>query len=312
MRGIPIFTFVNKLDREGRPPLELLDEIEDVLGIAACPPSTGRSGMGNRFRGVYDLRREAGAPLRGREARPDEGLGPGDGAGRSVHRRSPRSAGLPGLPGRGRAAGRGGRDLRSRRRAPRGADAGVLRQRDDELRRRAVPGRIPGHGSAPGPRTAARGSIPPEDPRFTGFVFKIQANMDPRHRDRIAFVRVCSGRFRRGMKVRHARLGREIALPLPHAVPRPGTGSGRGGVPGGRGRASPTAAHFRIGDTLAEGRDISFEGVPHFSPEHFARVQLKTALEPSSSRRAWSSSARRAPSRCSANPWATGTPSWAR
>ena len=130
----------------------------------------------------------------------------------------------------------------------------------------------------PGPRTSDAGPIPPDHPRFTGFVFKIQANMNPQHRDRVAFVRVCSGHFTRGMRVRHARSGREVTLALPlqfmaqervlveEAFP--------GDVVGIQDRGT-----YHIGDTLAEGKDLTFEGIPRFSPEHFARVRVKNALK---------------------------------
>jgi peptide chain release factor 3 len=130
----------------------------------------------------------------------------------------------------------------------------------------------------PGSRPSDQGDVTPDDPRFSGFVFKIQANMDPQHRDRVAFVRVCSGHFRKGMKARHSRLGRELTLALPlqfmaqervlveEAFP--------GDVVGIHDRGN-----LHIGDTLAEGRELRFEGVPHFSPEHFARVRIKNALK---------------------------------
>jgi peptide chain release factor 3 len=116
--------------------------------------------------------------------------------------------------------------------------------------------------------------VRPEDPRFTGFVFKIQANMDPRHRDRIAFVRVCSGRFEADMKVRHVRTGREIRL----AAPQQFLAQARRGVeeawPGDVVGIHDRGA-LRIGDTLSGDGDLEFEGIPRFSPEHFARVHLE-------------------------------------
>ncbi|RMG90060.1 MAG: peptide chain release factor 3, partial [Candidatus Dadabacteria bacterium] len=130
----------------------------------------------------------------------------------------------------------------------------------------------------PGARDSTAGPVGPAEERFSGFVFKIQANMDPQHRDRVAFVRVVSGRFRRGMKVRHPRLGREVALALPlqfmaqervvidEAYP--------GDVIGIHDRGT-----LHIGDTLTEIPGLAFEGVPHFSPEHFARVRVKNALK---------------------------------
>ena len=276
-RGIPIFTFVNKLDREGRPPLELLTEVEDVLGIAACPVNWPL-GMGQRFRGVYDLRRRLvqlfDAGSHGQKRAVSRVTGPED----------PVLAEL--LSPYDYAAFRGEVELLE----------GAGEVLDPE---RVASGRLTPvfFGSAmtnfgvepflqdflemappPGPRASDQGEVAPEDPRFSGFVFKIQANMDPQHRDRVAFVRVCSGHFRKGMKARHSRLGRELTLALPlqflaqervlveEAFP--------GDVVGIHDRGN-----LHIGDTLAEGRELRFEGVPHFSPEHFARVRIKNALK---------------------------------
>ncbi|MDW7712209.1 MAG: peptide chain release factor 3 [Deferrisomatales bacterium] len=276
LRAIPIFTFVNKLDREGRPPLEILSEIEEVLGIAACP-LYWPLGMGPRFRGVYDLRRRqvllyeaekhGQKKARARVAGPDdpaiaELLSPWDYQAFRDEVALLEGAGEPhDLP----AVLRGGQTPVFFGSAV--TNFGVEPFLADFLTM-APP---------PGPRLAACGPVAPEEPRFSGFVFKIQANMDPRHRDRVAFVRVCSGHFRRGLKVRHPRLGRELALAVPlqflaqeralveEAFP--------GDVVGLHDRGT-----LRIGDTLAEGDDVVFEGVPHFSPELFARVRVKNAL----------------------------------
>ncbi|MDF1552874.1 MAG: peptide chain release factor 3 [Deferrisomatales bacterium] len=276
LRAIPIFTFVNKLDREGRPPLEILSELEEVLGIGACP-LYWPLGMGQRFRGVYDLRRRQvllyEAEKHGQKKARSRVAGPDD----------PAIAGLLSpwdyqafrdevalLEGAGEAL-----DLPAVLRGEQTpvffgsavTNFGVEPFLADFL----------AMAPAPGPRPAAHGPVAPDEPRFTGFVFKIQANMDPRHRDRVAFVRVCSGHFRRGLKVRHPRLGRELALAVPlqflaqeralveEAFP--------GDVVGLHDRGT-----LRIGDTLAEGEDVIFEGVPQFSPELFARVRVKNAL----------------------------------
>ncbi len=277
LRGIPIFTFVNKLDREGRPPLELLTEIEEVLGIAACPVNWPM-GMGKRFRGVYDLaRREVvlfDAGEHGTRRAASRVTGPDDPAVKALM---------------------SSEDYRSFR-----DEVDLLEGAGETLDlARVGEGKLTPvfFGSAmtnfgvepflqafltmaptPGPRSSTAGPVDPEDPRFSGFVFKIQANMDPNHRDRVAFVRVCSGPFRKGLKVNHSRLGREVTLSLPlqflaqervlveEAFP--------GDVVGLHDRGT-----FHIGDTLAEGRDLEFEGVPLFSPEHFARVRVKNALK---------------------------------
>ncbi|NOY44437.1 MAG: peptide chain release factor 3 [Deltaproteobacteria bacterium] len=277
MRGIPIFTFVNKLDREGRPPLDLLTEIEDVLGIAACPV-TWPLGMGKRFRGVYDLR--------ARKVLLFEG---GDHGQRRTEARvtgadDPAIADL--LDPHDLAAFREEVELLEGA----GEELDLDRVRAGQLTPVYFGSAVTNFGvepflrdflemaPAPGPRESTAGPVGPDEERFSGFVFKIQANMDPQHRDRVAFVRVVSGRFRRGMKVRHPRLGRDVTLALPlqfmaqervvidEAFP--------GDVVGIHDRGT-----LHIGDTLSEIPDLRFEGVPHFSPEHFARVRVKNALK---------------------------------
>jgi len=277
LRGIPIFTFVNKLDREGRPPLDLLTEIEEVLGIAACPVNWPL-GMGKRFRGVYDVGRkmvrlfEAGAHGQKRVASQVRGpedpavaalLSPEDYAAFRSEVELLEGAGESLDPDRVRAG-----KLTPVFFGSAMTNFGVEPFLADFLEM-APP---------PGSRPSDQGDVAPDDPRFSGFVFKIQANMDPQHRDRVAFVRVCSGHFRKGMKARHSRLGRELTLALPlqfmgqervlvaEAFP--------GDVVGIHDRGN-----LHIGDTLAEGRELRFEGVPHFSPEHFARVRIKNALK---------------------------------
>ena len=210
-RGIPIFTFMNKMDRPARDPLSLLDELERVLGIAACPINWPL-GDGPDFRGVFDrqaklvhfFERVPGGeyrapglrawPLRSARAGPDgarclraDGRGTGD-------------------------ARRRRRSVRPRRGAGRQTHPGLLRQRRQQLRRAIAAGCLP----RTRPLAAGRArwmavSSRPRTPGFSGFIFKIQANMDPKHRDRLAFVRVCSGRFERDMTVAHTRTGASIA-----------------------------------------------------------------------------------------------------
>jgi len=122
------------------------------------------------------------------------------------------------------------------------------------------------------------GPLPPDEPRFSGFVFKIQANMDPNHRDRVAFVRICSGRFARGMEVTHVRTGKTLALtrPLQFLAQERTTidEAFSGDIIG-----LWDAGNLRIGDTLCEGPPLEYEGIPRFSPEHFVRVRLTDPLK---------------------------------
>jgi peptide chain release factor 3 len=130
---------------------------------------------------------------------------------------------------------------------------------------------------APGPRTADVGEIEPGDPRFSGFVFKIQANMDPNHRDRIAFLRVCSGKFVKNMPVTHVREQREIRLSKAHMFLAQERSLVEEAFPGDVVGLFDTGM-LRIGDTLCTGKPMRFEGIPRFSPEHFVRVRLTDPL----------------------------------
>jgi peptide chain release factor 3 len=277
LRKIPIVTFVNKLDRAGRDPFDLMDEVEKVLGIP-CSPVSWPIGSGTDFQGVYDRWSGSSCATSGGTGR----------AGSSPPRPSPSTT-----PPSGRARGRGPRpprrgpgDARRGRNAfrpgplPLGrADARLLRERPERLRRRAVPGPLPRAGARPGPAGLVdRSRGEPSRPSFSGFVFKIQANMDPAHRDRVAFVRVCSGKFTRGMEVRHARTGRPLKLNKPlqflaqerTLVDEAFAGDVLGLWDSGT---------LRIGDTICEGPVLEYAGIPRFSPELFSRVVLLDPLK---------------------------------
>jgi peptide chain release factor 3 len=123
----------------------------------------------------------------------------------------------------------------------------------------------------PAPRESTDGSVRPEDPRFAGFVFKIQANMDPKHRDRMAFVRVCSGRYAAGMEVTLVRTGKTLRLAAPQSVMARERSAVDEAFPGDV-VGIVDKGTLRIGDTLAEDRALEFQGIPRFPPEHFVRV----------------------------------------
>jgi peptide chain release factor 3 len=287
MRGLPIFTFFNKLDRPSRDPLDLIDELEKVLGIRSAPV-TWPIGTGDRFRGVYDrhreevllFQREGEANVKGRLA-PIKVAGIDD----------PKFMNsLPGDPADNEeivAELRSQLDLLEVAGDPFDLDRvlkgqlspvfcgsamnnfGVERFLENFLKL----------APAPPPRQSSIGEIAPDAPFFSGLFFKIQANMDPQHRDRVAFLRVCSGKFTRGMAATHGRLDQEFRLSksihffgqermtLDEAWP--------GDIVG----LLDTSGDFRIGDTLAEGRRMEFEGVPRFSPEHFATVGVADPLK---------------------------------
>jgi peptide chain release factor 3 len=285
MRGIPIFTFINKMDRPSRDPLDLLDELEKVLGIRSCP-MVWPVGSGDRFRGVYD--RQSGEML----VYQTEG-----------------EANVKGRLLPKKLAGLNDPQLLEMISGPRHdlEEAEYLRdtlQAELELVEvagdafdldRVLHGQLSPvfFGSAmnnfgverflerflelappPASRKAGDTLIDPVKNAFSGFIFKIQANMDPQHRDRVAFMRVVSGKFTRGMDVKHARLDKSVRLSKPLNF----FGQERVIVdeawPGDIVGLLDTSGDLRIGDTLCEKGNFEFDGVPRFSPEHFASVMI--------------------------------------
>jgi peptide chain release factor 3 len=275
LRDTPIFTFINKLDRDGRAPIELLDEVEDVLRIQGAP-ITWPIGMGKGFKGAYHLYEDAVHLYQpGRDSRFPEG--------KVIH-------GLVN-PLVDEVLGGMAGELREEIDLVRGASHAF--DVEAYLRGRLTPvffgTALNNFGishlmdafvvHAPPPRDYATESrtVAAREQRFSGFVFKIQANMDPAHRDRIAFLRVCSGCYRKGMKMRHVRLGRDIKVSdaltfladdraqVEQAHPGDIIGLHNHGT-------------IRIGDTFSEGEELKFTGIPNFAPEIFRRVQLKDPL----------------------------------
>jgi peptide chain release factor 3 len=279
MRSIPIFTFMNKLDRPSREPLDLIDELEKVLGIRSCPMSWP-IGTGDRFRGVYDrqanevlfFQKEGEANVKGRLA-PQKVAGIDDPAFKQM---------LEKMDG----------ELHEQLKA----ELDLLEHAGDGFDlEKVLAGQLTPvfFGSAmnnfgvqrflekfieiappPTPRKTPTELIDPTSTRFSGFIFKIQANMDPSHRDRVAFMRICSGKFTRGMSVKHARLNKDIKLSKPlHFFAQERVVIDEA-WPGDIVGLLDTSGELRIGDTLCEGKRFEYEGVPRFSPEHFAGVMI--------------------------------------
>jgi peptide chain release factor 3 len=273
-RGVPIFTFMNKCDRPTKDPIALLDELESVLGIGAFPVNWP-VGNGHEFRGVYDRLSQQfhlfERTRRGAHEAPVDVVGLDD----------PKISQL--------------------------IDSDVLARARDEIemlqgagesfeRSRVLAGQVTPvyfgsaannfgvqllldgflkHSADPGPRLAGERLISPQDPGFSGFVFKIQANMDPKHRDRIAFVRIVSGEFTREMSVVHVQSGKRIRLSGAQKL----FGQQRETVEEGRaGDVIGIIGHdiLHIGDTLAEDRTIEFNEIPSFTPEVFAYLHNPT------------------------------------
>ncbi|HUE95844.1 MAG TPA: peptide chain release factor 3 [Longimicrobiaceae bacterium] len=276
-RRTPIFTFVNKCDRAGMEPLQLLDDVERDLGLK-CYPITWPILSGATFVGVYHrLDRQIILFTKGED-----------------HGQKRAAARVSSLDDTGVAA-LIGEDAQARLRE----EIELLEMAGTEFTpERFLSGEVsPTYfGSAltnfgvepflssflelappPASRESTAGEVSPIDDHFTGFVFKIQANMDPKHRDRIAFVRICSGRFEAGMQVRHVRTGKAVRLSGPtQFLARERTQieeAWPGDVIGIHDRGN-----LRIGDTLSANGDLEFSDIPRFSPEHFARVRIGDPL----------------------------------
>ena len=272
LRDIPIVTFINKLDREARDPFDLLDEIEKTLALDTAPV-TWPIGRGRTFAGTYDLRRSLVRPID-----TDAPLRPVNGP------EDPSIVAL--LPEHERAAFQ--EELSLAVEACKPFDQEAFREGHltpvyfgSALRTFGVQDLIDGLAEfAPPPRgqDSATRRVEPREPKMTGFVFKIQANMDPNHRDRIAFLRVCSGRLSRGMKAKLVRTGKTMPVNAPQfffAQDRQIADEAFAGDVVG----IPNHGTLRIGDTLTEGEDIIFRGVPSFAPEILRRVKLGDAMK---------------------------------
>ena len=275
LRDTPIMSFINKLDRDGREPIELLDEIERVLRIQ-CAPVTWPIGMGKQFRGVFHLYHD------------------------SVHLFSPSHSGriqqgevIEGLdnPRLDEVLADQAQELREEIELVRGASHDF--DREAYLRGELTPvffgsainnfgmkellDTFVEYAPPPLPRETESRTVNPDETKFSGFVFKIQANMDPAHRDRVAFLRICSGSYKKGMKLHHVRLGRDVQIA--NAI----TFLARD-----RGHADDAHAGdiiglhnhgtIQIGDTFTQGEDLKFTGIPNFAPELFRRVILADPL----------------------------------
>ncbi len=276
LRDTPIMTFINKLDRDGRAPIELLDEIEKVLGIHTAP-LTWPIGMGRELRGIYHLLEDRlyvySAGERGRigETRTIEGLASaaaqeflGDLA-QSFQEEIELVKGA--TPRFDVAAYRAGTQT------PVFFGSAINNFGIGELLAAFAT-----HAPGPLPRAARERSVAPLESSLTGFVFKIQANMDPLHRDRVAFLRLCSGRYVRGMRLYHSRLGKEVrvadALTFMAADRAQAEEAYAGDIIGLHNHGT-----INIGDTFTEAERLNFTGVPHFAPEIFRRAVLKDPLK---------------------------------
>ncbi len=273
LRDTPILTFINKLDREGREPIELLDEVETILNIQ-CAPITWPIGMGKGFKGIFHLLND------------------------SVHLFQPHSkeAGeiIQGLdnPRLDELFGSMAEDLREEIELVRGASHEF--DLDEFLAGKLTPvffgsamnnfgvtelmDSFVEYAPAPQPRETKSREVAADEEKFSGFVFKIQANMDPKHRDRIAFMRVCSGKYSKGMKLHQTRIGKDVtianAVTFMAAEREQAEEAWPGDILGLHNHGT-----IQIGDTFTQGEDLQFTGIPYFAPELFRRVRLKDPMK---------------------------------
>ena len=277
LRDIPVITFINKMDREARDNFELLDDISSTLALDTAP-LTWPIGSGERFKGCYDLRSDSFFHF---DAKDGERIATGEK--------------LSGIDD------------------PRLAEIATpeqlaeFREQVSMVRELCPPfneqSYLEGHltpvffGSAmfnfgvrellqalidlapaPRPQAAAEREVRPEEPNFSAFVFKVQANMDKNHRDRIAFARICSGKYTRGMKVRHVRSDKILSLTNPVMFLAAERELAEEAWPGDI-IGIPGHGTLRIGDTLTEKESLTFKGVPSFAPEVFRRAVLADPLK---------------------------------
>lgn len=277
-RRLPIFTFVNKCDRVGEDPLQLLDDVQVELGID-CFVSTWPIRRDGQLIGVFD--RSSGA-VRLYERVDDHGRS----------RPQARVVTLDADELREAIGDRGVDQLREEIELL--EVAGTPPDLDAVRRGEASPvcfgSALTNYGvdlflerflslaPAPSPRESGEGEVDPVDHPFSGFVFKVQANMDPRHRDRVAFLRVCSGSFEEGADAVVSRTGKSIRLAQPQEfMARDRTSSDERSVAGDV-VGLLDRGNLRVGDTVAVGGRIEYPGVPRFSPEHFAQIHIEDAL----------------------------------
>ncbi len=276
LRTTPVMTFINKLDREGREPLDLLQEIEDRLGIA-CAPAMWPIGMGQRFKGVYNLFAKKlhlshieGDKRVQEDLDVDDILDPkwdpylGDEA--QAFRDE-----IELLEGAADPFDHGA--YLAGKQTPVFFGSAIQGFGVNELLAQFVK-----YAPAPQSRMTTTREVAPDEPNFSGFVFKIQANMDKAHRDRIAFLRICSGRFERGMKMRHHRLGRDInvkgAITFMAQERKTVEQAFAGDIVG-----IPNHGTIKIGDTFTLKEPLKFTGIPHFAPDLFRRFRLLNPMK---------------------------------
>ncbi len=279
-RKVPIFTFINKLDREGKDPLTLIDEIEKTLGMQ-CYPVTWPLGIGQRFKGIFNrLTKELMIYDQRRDEVEQFHIVPtiGQDLSKLLHQYLDRESAeqvlnelelvegaLPPFDEQAFLAGEISPVTFGSAKQNFGVDLFLSF--------------FCKYAPAPIPRPIKpQESLSPLDNRFTGFVFKIQANMDRRHRDRVAYIRICSGQFQRGMKVFHSRLDRELRLAYSNQFVAQDRETVDVAYAGDIVGINDTG-NFAIGDSVSSAGKVEFEDIPKFAPELFAKLTVRDALK---------------------------------
>ncbi|WFD08858.1 peptide chain release factor 3 [Tepidibacter hydrothermalis] len=278
MRGIPIFTFINKMDRQGKDPFELMEDIENVLGIRSCPVNWP-IGSGKEFKGVFNRQKDQielfndgnhGQSIAKSVVGKVDDEKFADLLGSSLHEQLLNDIELLDVAG----------------------DEFNLDQiSKGELTPVFFGSALTNFGvepflesflditTPPTPRDSNMGVVDPESDNFSGFIFKIQANMDKSHRDRIAFLRICSGKFEKGMTVNHVQRGKKVKLAQPQQFVAQDRVIVDSAYPGDIiGIHDPGI--FNIGDTLSQKQaKLQYKGIPQFAPEHFSRISTLNSLK---------------------------------
>ena len=281
LRDTPILTFVNKMDREGRDPIDIIDEVEQILNIK-CAPMTWPIGFGKTFVGVYRLYDDTIHLFAGRGGCVDDvfitGLDSPEVDKKIAHLATELRDQIELVQGASHKFNKG--DYLQGRLTPIFFGSALNRQGTDELMDNFVefaPSPQPREAETPEANGTASRAVAASEPKFSGFVFKIQANMDPYHHDRVAFLRITSGQFDKGMKIRHVRAEKTITIQNAHtfmAAKRDNTEQAfAGDILGLHNHGT-----IQIGDTFSEGEALKFSGIPNFAPELFRRVRLADPL----------------------------------
>ena len=276
LRTTPILTFINKLDREGRDPIDLMDEVESVLKID-CAPMTWPIGMGKRFKGIYHLYNDT---IRLFSAADGQNASEGEL--------------IQGLdnPRLDELIGDQAEELREEVELVQGAshEFDLEQFLEGKLTPVFFGSAVNNFGLqelldgfakyAPAPigRATDTRDVKPDEDKLTGFIFKIQANMDPAHRDRVAFMRIVSGKYEKGMKLKHVRLGKDVKIAKAITFLANRRDQAEVAYPG-----DIIGLHnhgtIKIGDTFTQGEELKFTGIPNFAPELFRRAQLKDPMK---------------------------------